>query len=596
MKLLDEIIAKSLTPPPRIKVSEFAERERRLSSETSAATGRWKNIPYQIEMQDVFNDPKVKTAIFMTSTQIGKTEILKNIIAYSIVYCPGSTTFMLPSESLARDYSKTQIGPLCRDTPALSKVKTSRKDGNTHLVKTWPGGSLRMVGSQTADKLSSFPAPRLLIDELDRCTKIVRNSAGIVEGSPIDLLLERSKNWGSSRFALFTSTPTVETVSPIEIWYQKSDQRIPLVPCIHCGFYQFLAWEQFTWQGKGDANANPIISSIGFECKNCNKLFDEKTRNKWLPELKWYKQKPEILDIAGFHLNAFYSPWTRWEELLVKYVDAANNQTKRMVFWNTTLGLPFSLDAVKAPDWVALYERKHTYKRYTIPALARVLLAAVDVQFDRLEVSIIAFFRSQSFVITHEVILGNTSSTDSEVWGELDELLGRDWPREDGMKMQVYRAAIDAHFHTNTVAQYARDRKRIIPITGVDNWKNELLSARPLEIKRNGKPFRTGKRRWPIGVSLFKLDLYNRLKLQPNPDGSFPAEYVHFCQSLGEEYFKQITGEVCKLEQDARGKPKMVWEKQHEAVEALDCFVYCLALVKICGIHLWSDERWSKPI
>lgn len=288
---VDELFAMFLAPPPRLSVSSFAEKERYASVETSASSGRWKNMPYQIAMQDSYKEPKIKTAVFMTATQIGKTEIIKNIIAYSMVYDTGSTTFMLPSEAVAKDYSKAQLGPLIRDTKILrDKIPSSRKDGNNILNKSWVGGYLRLVGSQTADKLSSFPSPRIFIDELDRCTRLVRNSAGIVEGSPIDLFLERSKNW-SNRFALFTSTPTVEGVSPIENWWLKSDQRLPLVPCIHCGFYQFLEWEQFTWKGKGDPNTTPDRESFCFECKSCHETFDDKSRNKWLPLLRWGEAK-----------------------------------------------------------------------------------------------------------------------------------------------------------------------------------------------------------------------------------------------------------------------------------------------------------------
>ncbi len=40
----------------------------------------------------------------------------------------------------------------------------------------------------------------------------------------------------------------------------------------------------------------------------------------------------------------------------------------------------------------------------------------------------------------------------------------------------------------------------------------------------------------------------------------------------------QLTGEYCKIVEDSRGGTKMVWEKIHDAVEALDCAVYILTL------------------
>jgi phage terminase large subunit GpA-like protein len=310
--------------PPRMTVSEFAEAERILSPETTAQSGRWRNIPYQIEMQDIFKDPKVNTAIFMTSTQCGKSSLILNILAYCIAHESGANTFMLPSESIARDFSKAQITPLIRDMPIVgNKIRGARKDGNTHLFKAWPGGSLRFVGSQRADKLSSFPSPRLFIDELDCCVRATRNSAGQIEGSPVELLLERNKNW-PNRFALLTSTPTIEGASAIAEWWEKSDKRKPNIPCPQCGYYQFLAWEQFEWEGKDKERIEDKPETIRFRCLGCKSTFTESTRNSWLPRLKWVKENPKS-DIAGFHLNAFYSPWSKWSELLQKYLAAGSN-------------------------------------------------------------------------------------------------------------------------------------------------------------------------------------------------------------------------------------------------------------------------------
>jgi phage terminase large subunit GpA-like protein len=573
-------------------VSEFAERERWLSPENAAASGRWKDVPYQTAMQNVFNESGKKIAIFMTSSQVGKTEIIKNMIAYAI-NLGGGTTFMLPSESIARDFSKAQIGPLIRDTPLLAaQIPESKKDGNTHLFKSWPGGYLRLVGSQKADKLSSFPSPRLFIDELDRCSRVTRNSAGVIEGSPVDLFLERCKNW-PNRFALFTSTPTGEGVSAIEEWWHKSDQRLPYIPCPHCQALQFLAWDQFEWVGKDNPDVTARPETVCFRCKGCHETFTDNSRLRWLKQVQWVKQKPESL-IAGFHLNAFYSPWSSWESLLRKYLDCGSNQLKKMVWVNTTLGKPFSLDAIKTPDWKVLAARKTTYARYEIPEPVKILLAGCDVQFDRLEVSVYGVYKAQLFIITHEVLVGNTANVDDEVWGELDQLLARPWLKKSGYELHIHRLAIDAHYHTTTVAHYARRRKQVVPVTGIDNnWKTDLLPSRPMDIKRNGQYFRTGKRRWPVGVSVLKMDLYNRLKLEATPD-AVPREYIHFPSGMPDEFYKQITGETCRLVDDSKGNAKMVWEKIHDAVECLDCAVYTLALYKICGLHLWSEERWEK--
>ena len=68
----------SLKPPKTETPSEFISKNRYLSSEISASPGRWKNIPYQTEMMDCTED--YNQVIFQTGSQVGKTEILKNIL------------------------------------------------------------------------------------------------------------------------------------------------------------------------------------------------------------------------------------------------------------------------------------------------------------------------------------------------------------------------------------------------------------------------------------------------------------------------------------------------------------------------------------
>ena len=66
------------TPPPNLKISDWADRYRRLSPESSAEAGAWRTdrAPYQREIMDSFNDPNIERIVFMKSAQVGATEIL----------------------------------------------------------------------------------------------------------------------------------------------------------------------------------------------------------------------------------------------------------------------------------------------------------------------------------------------------------------------------------------------------------------------------------------------------------------------------------------------------------------------------------------
>ena len=77
-------IAKILSPPPELTVSEWADSFRRLSQEASAEPGQWNTnrAPYQREIMDAVNDAGVEEIIIMSSAQVGKTELILNIIGY----------------------------------------------------------------------------------------------------------------------------------------------------------------------------------------------------------------------------------------------------------------------------------------------------------------------------------------------------------------------------------------------------------------------------------------------------------------------------------------------------------------------------------
>ena len=64
-------------PPEALTVSQWAEKYRVLSRESSAEAGRWRNerTPYMVEIMDAFTDPKVEKISVVASSQVGKTEI-----------------------------------------------------------------------------------------------------------------------------------------------------------------------------------------------------------------------------------------------------------------------------------------------------------------------------------------------------------------------------------------------------------------------------------------------------------------------------------------------------------------------------------------
>ncbi|MFS9668711.1 phage terminase large subunit family protein, partial [Klebsiella pneumoniae] len=83
---LEEAIRTALKPPPRLTVSEWADQYRELSSESSAEAGKWSTsrAEYQRGMMDAISDPDIENIVLMTAAQIGKTELINNVVGFHI--------------------------------------------------------------------------------------------------------------------------------------------------------------------------------------------------------------------------------------------------------------------------------------------------------------------------------------------------------------------------------------------------------------------------------------------------------------------------------------------------------------------------------
>ena len=119
-------IQKVWSPPPNLTVSEWSDKYRILSSESSSESGIWRTsrAPYQKAVMDTINDHKINTIVFMKSAQVGATEILNNIVAYFIDQDPSPILVLQPTLQMAQAWSKDRLANMIRDTDCLrEKVK-----------------------------------------------------------------------------------------------------------------------------------------------------------------------------------------------------------------------------------------------------------------------------------------------------------------------------------------------------------------------------------------------------------------------------------------------------------------------------------------
>lgn len=570
--------------PPKMSVSEWADTYRRLSPESSAEAGRWRTsrAEYQREMMDAISSPKVKKVVLKTSAQIGKSEVLNNVLGYYMDYDPAPIMLIQPTKDVMESYSKDRIAPMIRDTPVLKdKIvePKSRESGNTIAYKKFTGGYLVMIGANTPSQLASRPIRIVLADEVDRYPA----SAG-AEGDPLSLAEVRQTTFWNKK-TVIASTPTIKGASKIDAEYEMSSQEVLNVACPHCRTYQPLAWAQLKFkhfkEQENGKNGNKF-ELIGFQCKECGCVDDEITWKK--QPIKWIAGNPDVTDIRGFHLNALASRWKTWESIVDDFLTAKKQGREKLKVWvNTMLGE--SWEEESEVDFNDLLSKRRQYYNCLIPESVVALTCGVDVQDNRLEYEIVGWSVGKtSWGIKYGIILGDPAHLDT--WEALSNVLFADYVRADGQAMQIMSTCIDSGGHkTEQVYDYCRAHffKNVYAIKGVGG------SGVPfVKIPKNTND--AGVFLFNVGVDVGKDTLFSRLKTQYETEAGFCHFPIESDRGYDEEYFKGLTSEH-KVTKYTKGQARIVWEKRSDRIrnEPLDLRNYATAALEIKCVGLAYD-------
>ncbi len=543
-----------LSPPPDHTVSKWADAERRLSSEASAEPGRWNTdrAPYQRDILDAVNSHSTECVVVKSSAQIGKTEVLLNIIGYFVDHDPSPILLLQPTVDMAQAFSKDRLAPMIRDTPSIkNKISDSksRDSGNTILHKVFPGGHITMSGANSPASLASRPIRILLADEIDRFP----SSAG-TEGDPLDLAKKRTTTFWNKKIVA-VSTPTTKGESRIESLYEDSTQDQYKLPCPECYHYQPLTWEQIDFKSEGHA------------CKKCGVISGQ---YQWTSGKGKWVSRNNNSSVRGFHINELISPWRKWGQIIEDFKEAKKSTETLKVWVNTCLGETWEEDG-ESIDHESLYSRREPYP-CDVPHGAVVLTCAVDVQDDRFECEVIGWGSyDESWRINYQIIHGDPALP--EVWNQLDDYLMKSYRHQSGNNLRVSCTVIDSGGHfTQEVYRFTKTRayRRIYAIKGRGGAGLPVVSRPTTSNKAKVKLF-------TIGVDTAKELAMARLKVTDRG-----PSFCHFpsIDCFDEEYFKQLTAEKC-VTRYVNGKTTREWKKTRSRNEAFDIAVYNIAAKEI---------------
>lgn len=601
-------VLQGMAPPPDLKVSQYADASLIVASGRMAGT-QWRTdaIPYQRGMLDVFHEPGIEHAVFMLSSQVGKTSVALVHVANHIENDPCPILVVQPNaDPMGKDFVKNRLDPMIKASPGLRDAVSKKRikdSSNTTTHKEFVGGSLDVAGAQSASSLAARSVRLLVLDEIDRYPAELPG-----EGSTIEVAMARTVTYGSMRQIIMLSSPTIED-APIHHWFKRGDQRYQFIPCPKCACEFRYTWKQVKWKDN-----NPLTARI--HCPHCDHGLSESERvgqlqhGRWISRYDWLVEHPEDAPlfppqpddtrpdpgVASFHIWAGYSPLIRLSLVVSDFIGARNAQKAGdngpMHAWmNTKLGEPVPQargEGVEPHD--VLKHREHYPEGCDVPGGACILTMGVDVQDDRLEALIVAWGPGEEcWLLDHRQIWGNTdklpgdaSAFDTSPWAEIDRLLDETFRHESGARMPVHTTCIDSGGHrTSTVYDYVyrKPGRRVLAIKGMDGERP--IVSHP-SMRRWGKHEREVPL-YTLGVDGLKSLNVPRLMIdEPGPG------YVHLPHATwaNEEFAAQLTSErlVTKFE---KGRPYQYWRPFRERNEALDMFNYALAALR----HAVPDTR-----
>lgn len=611
---------RQIAPPEAMSIADWAESRRTLSSEESALPGGYslEATPALRGILAACSDPATNKVVAQKPAQIGYTAgIVCNVIGYHIDHRPSVIVSVFPREKSAKDFSTEKLEPMIRNTASLrDKVDlTSRERGQGMTRRSFPGGLLKLVGSNSPADVKSTSARVVVVEEPDDAATDVRG-----QGDAIKLAEERAKTY-PDHLILIGGTPTAKGASSIEAEMRVSDQRRFWLACPHCGESHTPKWDYV--RIPEDPDTAPPREVYGrhrwedarYYCPHCGEQITDDQRilairqAARLPPLYGWRAEADS-PTAGFYATELLSIFdgSRVPILAKKYLEAKNEMDEgkpeaMIVFWNSTLGEAWEYKG-ELPEEDELAARAEAYAEWTCPATAIVPLLSVDVQHDRLAITCWVVGRGEEMHLAYwGELYGQTVVAHQGAWVELEQMLSKTVTHASGTPLRIAAVGIDCSDGQTSDAAYAfvrahhRADREVLALKGASETEGRLeiwTPPKPIDPNhRATKASRYGIQIHIVGAAKAK-DLIlgwaqegGRVRLT----GTGPGR-MHWYKNVRADFYEQLLGE---MKVPGRINPaKRYWKARTDRRnEVLDCTVYALYLSRHLRLHLRRPVQWD---
>lgn len=582
--------------------------------------------PYFLGVANAIDDPEVKEIVLMKAAQIGWTYLLLGLIFKKITEAgvsPIAIMALFAKTADGKNFHDEKLKPAVKASEILAALlDVSQRSGNRWDNKSFPGGFLKIVGSNSPGNVKSTSKVGLaIVEEPDDTTD---NVAG--QGDAIALLEERLKRFVGS-LMLVGGTPAIKGLSKTAERLKKSDQRQLPVVCHNCEASHILDWSNVYWDHDDDQQhevyGTALPNTAIYRCPHCGFEWDDNQRktnirNTCFNALEagdknagWVATK-EFDGVAGFmDLSELYvcMDGTSLADVVKSFLEAEakaakGDENSRRTFINQKLGKEYEFKGDHATA-DQLRELCQSYDELVVPRDCLMLTAGVDVQRNPARVAVIirAWGRNGlSRLVYWGELPAHKSTVDPKdpVWDDLESFLFQEFKTEAGYPLFLSAVSIDSSdgFTSDAVYNWVRTRSKKYPKTLVMAIKGSSAKTDPeifvtpktksVDHKKPDKATKADKKGvkvYIVGTNKAKDWIAGQLKLLTEGIKRFL-----YYEGVRDDYFDQILGEVKAPDKSGR----MVWQaKSGQPHEVLDGEVYALHAARARRVHLMKPEQWD---
>jgi phage terminase large subunit GpA-like protein len=506
-------------------------------------------------------DPKFRRIVVVCGSQMGKTELLLNLIGHRLDIDPAPVIFVAASQRQVEAISTGRVAKMIRTTPSLDAKLDKRGSANKVGEKTIGGQRLGFAWAGSAIELSSHPAALVLLDERDRMEDLPG------EGDPVSLAEARTATYPDGKVVV-TSTPTIQGGSPVWALYEGGTRHRWTWPCPECETYFAPSFDLLKWGEK--STPAQAKRSARLACPHCGSLIADTHRARMNAAGRFEVQGDPDSDCASFHVSGLCSPWRSWGDAAKQWVEAAHSheQGRVQATKNTVFGELFQVSG-EAPEAAKVQALRGVYQFDELPEGARLITCGVDVQKDRVVYAIRAWgSRATSWLLRHGEVWGETDQP--AVWDDLANLMEQTWGQ-----LRIRLMLVDSGYRPDPVHRFAaRFPGRVIASKGHDTQAKPVYVSK-LQVNTAGKT-RKGASLAHVDAGYFKGFVHGRIVWPLDQPGAW-----HLPKDATDDYCTQLLAESRVVKQNG----SVLWVRSARANHYLDCEALNAAAAHMLNVH-----------